>query len=253
MHLVRHLVFRHRPVELRWRANKRDCLSVRFWTRQLALVRDAHVATFRVGEGLRMDGWRGRSCASEPASRSADEPAHRRDRRADALARLTRASEVREVSRRPRATVSRSRPARFFRLFAARRWVVPRRRAARPPSRGGRPARGGPSPTRPAATAFVRVRETIGGVVARATSPRRARSRPRSRGDRPRPPRDPAPRGGPARHGKKTLNASGRATSRSRRRRPPSRPPRRPRTPPDPRPRPRHAPAPRSLPPDRRT
>ena len=202
MHFRIHRI-RHRPVELRWRANKRDCLSVRFWTRQLALVRDAHVATFRVEEGLRMDGWRGRSRASEPASRSADEPAHRRDRRADALARLTRASEVREVSRRPRATVSRSRPARFFAFLRLGGGLC---RSAGPRDRlpgAGAPRGGGPSPTRPAATAFVRVLETIGVVVARATSPRRARSRPRSRGDRPRPPRDPARRGGPARHGKK--------------------------------------------------
>lgn len=141
----------------------------------------------------------------------------------------------------------------LFPPFAARRWVVPRRRAARPPSRGGRPRAGRPRPTRPAANAFVRVVETIGGVVARGNSPGRARSRPRSRGDRPRPPPRQRPAGRTGAPGKKTLNASGRATSRSRRRRPPSRPPRRLRTPSEPHPRPRRAPPPRSLPPGRRT
>ena len=201
MHFRIHRI-RHRPVELRWRANKRDCLSVRFWTRQLALVRDAHVATFRVEEGLRMDGWRGRSRASEPASRSADEPAHRRDRRADALARLTRASEVREVSRRPRATVSRSRPARFFAFLRLGGGLC---RSAGPRDRlpgAGAPRGGGrrrPDPPRPRSSASSRRSEWS----SRARRRPGARSRPRSRGDRPRPPRDPARRGGPARHGKK--------------------------------------------------
>ena len=91
----------------------------------------------------------------------------------------------------------------LFSPFAARRWVVPRRRAARPPSRGGRPRAGRPRPTRHAANAFVRVVETIGGVVARGNSPGRARSRPRSRGDRPRPPPRQRPAGRTGAPGKK--------------------------------------------------
>ena len=130
----------------------------------------------------------------------AHEPAHRRDRRADTHARLTRASRC--ARRRAASRDGFPESSRTLFSLAARRWVVPRRRAARPPSRGGRLRAGRPRPTRPAANAYVRVVETIGGRRAGACLGARAATAI-ARGDRPRPPPEATPRGSTGAPGKK--------------------------------------------------